>query len=418
MEYSENRIQTMTSQTIKTEPLRYSGISVAVFDSIAQVSGNWDQAAPTSNIFLQSSYLNLLEKNAPTGMKFCYFLFYKNNQAIGVAIGQVQFFKADQNIKDTPTDTKTPCFFTAIGRYIKNVVANKVEFYTLVCGNLLLTGEHGFYFKEEGEIPMRAQFKIIEEALQKGKKFMKTRGTNISATLVKDFCEDNRRETHALAAQDFSEFTIQPNMTLDIRPHWKEQADYLSDMQSKYRVRAKRAFKKLQGVEKKEFNEERIKANSARLHELYMKIASNVGFNLLYLNENYLLALKQQYQDHFKLYGYYYEDRLIAFYTTIDNGEELEAHFLGFEKEFNRSKQVYLNILYDIVNVGIERQAKRVVFARTALEIKSSVGAVPEEMYCYFRHHSSISNRFLKPLFDYLSPEDEWVQRRPFKEGV
>jgi len=412
-----NRIQTMNDKkTTNGQPLSYSGVSVVLYDTMDGITDDWDKAAPHNNIFLQKTYLTILEKNAPTGMKFCYFLFYKGQQPIGVALGQVQYFKADQNIKDQSSDSKTPCFFTAIGKYIKSVVANKVEFYTLVCGNLLLTGEHGFYLADE--IPKRAQFQVVEEALRLGKDFMKKRGTTISATLVKDFCEESRRETHALGAQSYGEFTIQPNMFLDIRDNWKSIDDYLGDMQSKYRVRAKRAFKKLAGVERKEFNEDRIKANSARLHELYMKIAGNVGFNLLYLNENYLLALKQQFQDKFKLIGYYHEDKLIAFYTTIDNGHELEAHFLGFDKEFNRSKQVYLNILYDIVGIGIERQAKRIIFARTALEIKSSVGAVPEEMYCYCRHHSSLSNRLLKPIFDYLSPEDDWVQRHPFKEGV
>ena len=77
---------------------------------------------------------------------------------------------------------------------------------------------------------------------------------------------------------------------------------------------------------------------------------------------------------------------------------------------------MYLNILYDIIKVGFEQECKSIVFARTALEIKSSVGAEPHEMYWYLRHRNKISNRFLSQIVDYLNPKDDWVQRKPFKD--
>ena len=41
---------------------------------------------------------------------------------------------------------------------------------------------------------------------------------------------------------------------------------------------------------------------------------------------------------------------------------------------------LYLNMLYDMVAYSIKKQFKTIVFARTALEIKSSVGAKPVAM--------------------------------------
>ena len=55
-------------------------------------------------------------------------------------------------------------------------------------------------------------------------------------------------------------------------------------------------------------------------------------------------------------------------------------------------------------------------FARTALEIKSSVGAVPCDLSIYVRHRNRISGSMMKFIFDYLTPEEEWQPRSPFKD--
>jgi hypothetical protein len=68
-----------------------------------------------------------------------------------------------------------------------------------------------------------------------------------------------------------------------------------------------------------------------------------------------------------------------------------------------------------MVREGIESGAHEIVFARTALEIKSSVGAVPQQLNCYVKHQNSILNRFTNTAMDYLKPEEAWVQRHPFK---
>ncbi|MEM9990948.1 MAG: 8-amino-7-oxononanoate synthase, partial [Bacteroidota bacterium] len=77
--------------------------------------------------------------------------------------------------------------------------------------------------------------------------------------------------------------------------------------------------------------------------------------------------------------------------------------------------QLYLNMLYDIVRVGIENHMQEICMSRTALEIKSSVGAEPYDLYSYVRFSNSVVNKFSKSIFNYLDTEEDWVQRKPFK---
>ena len=99
----------------------------------------------------------------------------------------------------------------------------------------------------------------------------------------------------------------------------------------------------------------------------------------------------------------------------IVNHDELEAHFLGFDKKMNIQHQLYLTMLYNKVKKAIHLGSKKVVFARTAMEIKSSVGATPKELCIYLRHENALLNKVVSPIINLLNPEEKWVQRHPFK---
>ncbi|MEL6863213.1 MAG: GNAT family N-acetyltransferase [Bacteroidota bacterium] len=395
------------------QDLSIPGYSLEVYQSMANVPTAWEIAQPKDNIFLQRTYLSIMEKAPPKGMTLRYMLFYFKGKPIGLALCQIQYFKADQSL-NMEEDQKTPCFFSTFARFIRGLVASRVEFYTLACGNLLLTGEHGFYFKSN-KISLAQQFELVENGMIRLQKQMAKEGIMISAALIKDMYEDQRAHTTSLTEHSFNEFTIQPNMVMDLRPEWTCMDDYAAALYSKYRVRMRRARGKAKSLVLKELDLSMVEKSLSRLYELYNSIAENSGFNVVNLNERYLLELKRELPDRFKLFGYFDEGELVAFYTTIHNGHELEAHFLGFDRRYNRSNQIYLNILYDIINIGIERGVDRIIFARTAMAIKSSVGAIAKEMYCYMRHRNAFSNRFLHPILDYLKPNEDWEARHPFK---
>jgi hypothetical protein len=291
-----------------------------------------------------------------------------------------------------------------------------VEFTTFVCGNILLTGEHGYCFKPDLLSP-KETFELVDKSMDVAKVVLNQKGANINGYLMKDLFQQTRDEAYVPANTKMNEFIIEPNMVLDMDPKWKSFDDYLASMHSKYRVRARKAIKSSLPLEKQSFDESQIEEYKKELYKLYQSVAEKSGFNLVNLNVNYLLALKKEFKDDFTLDAYFLDGELIAFYTTLLNGHELEAHFLGFNQDLNRKYQMYLNILYEIVKIGIEKGVEKVVFARTAMEIKSSVGARAHDMYCYMRHPNAFSNKFVAPILDYLKPNHEgWVPRQPFKD--
>ena len=394
--------------------LSIDGFCVRFYDSINDINTiELSLILPKHNLFLNTDYLQILETNPPEGMQFQYMVFCLKDEPVGFAQCQIEHFEADRAVsgQQANEENKTPGFFDTIGKYMKGFVASKVEFYTLLCGSLLLTGEHAYHFTSRVESSLH--FKLIEEALNKLVKHLGDNGLKISTILMKDFFEETR--SPYLVNKSYNEFTIQPNMIMDLKSEWKTFDDYLAALLSKYRVRTKRARKKLGNLEVRELATDEVATYKLQMHELYKSIADNSGFNVLNLNVNYLPGMKAGLGDDFMIFGIFDEGQLVGFYTAFLNHDELEAHFLGFKRELNRTNQIYLNILYNLVELGIKKQVHKIVFARTALEIKSSVGAKAVEMYCYFRHSNAFTNKFLNPLLSYLRPGDKLVPRHPFK---
>jgi hypothetical protein len=120
-------------------------------------------------------------------------------------------------------------------------------------------------------------------------------------------------------------------------------------------------------------------------------------------------------KDKFLFYGYFIDEKLIGFNTLIKNGNAMDTYFLGYDESIQREKMLYLNMLYDMIAYSINKGFKKIIFARTALEIKSSVGAQPQKMYGFIQHNNTIIDKNMARIFGYLEPEVIWHERNPFK---
>ncbi|MBK7407353.1 MAG: GNAT family N-acetyltransferase [Saprospirales bacterium] len=289
-----------------------------------------------------------------------------------------------------------------------------LRFRLLHLGNVLLTGPRGYWFLPE-IVEEKEAHQILAAALPAVRQHLQRHmGRAVDAYVVKDVPEDTA-PTDVWTENGYAELCFLPNMLFSIDPAWNSFDDYLASLHSKYRVRARRASRLLDGVEVRELEAEEIYFRKEALFALYQEIAQSVSFNMTTLHPDYFSALKSELGDAFHLTAYFLKGKLVGFYTTIENEEELEAHFIGFDQEINREHQLYLNMLFRMIRDGIDLGAAQISFARTAMEIKSSVGAVAEQFKCYIRHRSSFTNVIVRPLIELLWPDEKWEARHPFR---
>ena len=211
------------------------------------------------------------------------------------------------------------------------------------------------------------------------------------------------------------QYSTQPNMLFDSPNHWKSEQDYINALSKKYRDQYKRARKKAEGVEKRKMHLEDIIKHEETIYDLYHHVAKNAHFNTFFLAKNHFRTFKEILKDKFLFYGYFLDEKLVGFNTLIKNGDVMDTYFLGYDDSVQREKMLYLNMLYDMIAYSINKGFKEIIFARTALEIKSSVGAKPQEMFGYAQHRNSIIDLAFEKIFCYLEPKVEWKERNPFK---
>ncbi|MDZ4707687.1 MAG: GNAT family N-acetyltransferase [Saprospiraceae bacterium] len=402
---------TRFSREIDEIPIRLSGFDILfalkLSLHIQDFKSELNELAPPS-ILLSYDYLRTIESCPPEGLTPAYaVLFDDRHQVIGFYYFQVKYFKGQQSMRFAAN----PDLFCRLHSSLKSIVANLVEFNTLIGGNLLLSGPYGYCLEQSYQEKSGLIYQHIIEEMQG---WLKSQGIDTSIILIKDFFEQD------LPLQDsiYHPFELEPTMILELNPDWKTFEDYLADLHSKYRIRARRAIKIGAGIERKELKLEEIKFNQNQLFGLYKQTATNAEFNLIDLHPDYFVQLKNNLKDQFHLYTYCKEGRIIAFFTIIQDGDFNEAHFLGIDEDLNKHYQLYLNILFDLIRYSVGQGRNQIRFSRTALEIKSSVGAKPHALTCYIKHRKVINNTFVPYLLDFLNPSHAWVPRHPFKTEV
>ncbi|WP_445431007.1 8-amino-7-oxononanoate synthase [Chryseobacterium indoltheticum] len=293
---------------------------------------------------------------------------------------------------------------------IRNFLAKQLSKDVMILGNNMLTGQNGFYFNTL-KISTEKAITILNEA---SKGVANVLGKT-SLVIYKDYQKSFLKNFDDEEFKSFYRFSVQPNMILNIKPDWKSFEDYSNDLSKKYRARLKSAKKKIEGIQKRELDIESIKKYQNEMNILYQNVAENAPFNTFFLKENHFESMKQNLQKNFKVFGYFFNEKLIGFYTLILNNNDIDTYFLGYDKEIQKEKQIYLNMLFDMIEFGVSNQSKRIVFGRTALEIKSTIGAEPVEIFGLIKHNNKAINPFIKKIFTSLNPKVEWIQRKPFK---
>lgn len=381
-----------------------SDSSFIIYETINLLPESWDNLAH-ENIFLSRNYLKILETAAPKNMNCRFIALYQKKELIGIAVSQFL------DLSQIPSfGERDHC----LRMKIRNFVFKRFGSRVLIIGNNMLTGQNSVAFSKK--VPEKTCVRILKQAADALEQLYQKQEKGPHLTIFKDFSNKQIKDFDVPEFRSFYRFSTQPNMIFDIRNSWHSFDNYLAELTKKYRDQYKRARKKSEDLHKQKMSLEEIQMNQERIYDLYMNVAQKAPFNTFYLGKNHFEIFKKNLKDHFLFYGYFSNNKLIGFNTLIKNGNDIDTYFLGYDENCQKEKMLYLNMLYDMIAYSVNKKYSRIIFARTALEIKSSVGANAVEMYGLIKHNNSFLNLFVAKTFHYFEPKLEWKQRSPFKE--
>ena len=378
-------------------------LTARFFSSINDISSEyWNSIGCCANKYYTPEFLKAFEI-ANSDIEFNYIVIFRDEIAVAFANTQVVTISIE-------TITKNIKISDRFKRNINRLFCNN-SIRVMFCGNVFLSGEYGTFLKD-GENKIDT-FNAIAKAV----KTLYKKTEKLNAIFVKDFKEDSLYITDNLKKFDYSAMNVEPNMIINLNPEWTSFEDYKDALKSKYRVKANKADSKSEKLIAKLFSAEDIEKHKNQLQSLYENTIANANFNAQVLNLNTYTHLKAEYNDDFIVKGYFLEDKLVGFLSAMVNQENLDAHFIGIDYSLNKEYAIYPRILNDYVRLGIEKKSTRINLGRTASEIKSTLGAKPEQLTCYIRHKRSFQNQLIKPFVRNIQIKS-FREHTPFKKEL
>ena len=306
--------------------------------------------------------------------------------------------------KITVTPKELLGYVKAKGSLGKSVVRKIIQFFVqnrkisiLVNGCPNLTGDFRFVSKPDDLNETDA----VVAALRKLENVI-----DFDAVIIKDI-----HPPLAKVPSEFKKFQVDPNMV--VHNEWPTVQAYVKAMRTKYRQRYQSTMKKSARMTVQKLNLTQIAVHKADINALLANVVRQDKFNLEQIPEDYFIRLAAMQQ--FSLYGYFLADRLVGFRSSLDASDRLIAHYVGFEADANTEQKIYQRMLYDYVAEGIEKKLPSIHLGRTALEIKSTVGAEREDYFLLF--HSD--NWFYRTIGNYYVSRlvaTDYEARSPFRD--
>lgn len=359
-------------------------VKTQIFSSVDRIPiAHWDSLKCSTNSYYSPQFLKAFEIGNPE-IEFNYIFIIRDGSAVAFGITQLVTIGVE-------TITKNIRMSHWLRRIINRLFCDN-HIRMLFCGNVFLSGEYGTFLKD-GEDKVKT-FK----ALAKGLNLLSKQTKKLNGIFVKDFKNESIHITNHLKDFGYTAMQVEPNMIVTLQPEWTSFTDYSSAFKSKYRVKANKADSKSAILETKIFNEDDIKNYKNQLQELYQNTITNADFNAQVLNLDTYIHLKKAFKDEFFVKGYFLKDKLVGFLSAMKNGDLLDAHFIGIDYSKNKDFGIYTRILNDYIRLGIDLKAKQINLGRTASEIKSTLGAQPETLTCYFKHKRKLTNAIISPF--------------------
>ena len=392
------------------------GHTIEVFSSTETLPGDaWTQCLDESHLFLSLRYLSVAEKSALPGMQFRYAIIRSPHKPVAVMYFQLVNL-SDAGLGGILSLEEYGGLAGSLSTRINDILfspGKDKESFILVCGNLLVSGEHGVAAVNDDE------FKIAIESIAPVKKIIAhslPAKARLVAFMVKDFYDHYDALAKPILKKEYFLLNTDPEMIFDVRPEWNNFDDYRAALSSKYRVRTNSVLSKLGNVTKKQLSLDEIIKFSHEIFQLNDQVIKKAPVKLARPSESYFINLKKEFGDHYWITGFFLNDRLIAFTSGLWNTVHFEAHYIGIDYKLNQQYSIYQNFLYSYIQDAINSGSERLYFGRTALEIKSTAGARPHHLSCYFRFANRVLNTLAKPLVSSTGPK-EWIPRDPFKNS-
>ena len=369
---------------------------VAIFDRCEDVPAHCFEAlVPSENVLHRPAYLDVLEQwGRSHGVGF-YYCVVDWDGAPGIfCLFQTRSLKVGDIVRSNRFDKLWNAFPLRI----------------LMCGNMMVSGAPGIMCRDDVPANVAAELMIAA-----AKALQQHIAQRFDVLILKDVPPAVAAHTTTFRSAGYEPLQIEPAMTLRIKPNWHCFDDYLLDLRTRYRRKTKRIRRQSEGIDRRVLSVAEASRRLPELESLYNQVYDRAALQGPHIGASFFLTLRQRLKtSEFDLIGYFQGEDLLAFSSRFHVNNAVVAYFFGLDYRFNRKYSLFHNLLYDDIECAINVGAHELNFGRTTHEVKSSVGAIPDDLPSFFLPLRPMS-RPLCWLVQALWRVPQWIACHPFR---
>jgi hypothetical protein len=367
--------------------------------------------ADVFGIYGSYAYLSALSKTSGEFEKFIYPQVYLDGKLIAAGCFQELHLNREKLNELGRLFSADSSWTIKLESLVKGLLGAKSKsLKVLIAGNCQVSGPYGLFFVDT--LTEKQQLTVWQQLIQ----FIESELDPYSILLVKDLNGKSDQMDLMWRRDNFTSTQALPVMQMQIMSQWESFSDYIAAMGSKYRIRAKAARKKGRELVVERWNTQQVAENINEIMNLYQQVYQRARFRLQKVNEDYFINLSMMESDKFIFNAWLENGQLVGFSTMFLDQKRADAHLIGLNYDTNKSHSLYLNMLYQYVQDAILSRVELLDLGRTAMEIKSTVGAIPIDLSVYLKLKNPLLNGLACMMAGNTVPEN-WIQRHPFRQN-
>ena len=168
-----------------------------------------------------------------------------------------------------------------------------------------------------------------------------------SIIVIPDFVFKNMKDKEG----SYKKVEVEEDMVLALQASWINFDDYLKDLRSKYRKKINLIIKQTNNLDIRILNDKDLASYSVLMQSMFEQIIGDTKFKGPLFNIETFSFLGN---DLVTVYGYFLDDRLVAFSSEIKHNNTLYSYYTGFNKELNKTTPIYGRILIEHIKNAIK----------------------------------------------------------------
>lgn len=208
-------------------------------------------------------------------------------------------------------------------------------------------------------------------------------------------------------------------MDFQIENHWTKIEDYAEMLSRKYASRYKKTTESQNHFEIRLLSISEIEIFQNDLQNLYLETIEEQDFVFSVVNKSFWYSMSQIHSSNFKIYALFISNKMVAFYSTLENDSEIEMYYLGYDKVINKKYNLYFNMLFLGLENAIENKKKTLKLGRSSLDAKLNLGAKRVEKVFLIKL-LTIKGKMLDAWMkcQWKDRSVKTIERNPFKKVV